>query len=154
MTAIGLDLSNDFSIAGKKNVLLEGISDYYFIQALREYLKTSKANFIPCVGAQKIPQLVSLLIGWDLEFLAVLDKDVEGKKIAKELSETLLIEQDRIIFVSEQDGSAIEDLFSRDDFNNYVLEETKNEDVVTSNSKFLKNKKSDKVYWQKSFLKR
>ena len=64
MTAIGLDLSSDFSIAGKKNVLLEGISDYYFMQALREQTKGNKANFIPCVGATKIPQLASLLIGW------------------------------------------------------------------------------------------
>ena len=34
ITAIGLDISNSFSIVGKKNVLLEGISDYYFMQAL------------------------------------------------------------------------------------------------------------------------
>ena len=60
-------------------------------------LKANKANFIPCVGAQKIPQLVSLLIGWDLEFLAVLDNDSEGKRIANELSEKLSIEQDRIL---------------------------------------------------------
>ena len=59
-----------------------------------------------------------------LEFLAVLDKDSEGNKIDKELSEKSLIEQDRVIFVSEQDGFAIEDLFTQDDFNNYVLEET------------------------------
>ena len=152
MTAIGLDLSSDFSIAGKKNVLLEGISDYYFMQALRECLKTNKANFIPCVGATKIPQLVSLLIGWDLEFLAVLDNDSEGKRIAKELSEKSLIEQDRVIFVSEQDGFAIEDLFAHEDFNNYVLEETKNEDAATPNSKFLKNKKLDKVLLAKKFF--
>ena len=152
MTAIGLDISNDFSIAGKKNVLLEGISDYYFIQGLREYTKANKANFIPCVGAQKIPQLVSLLIGWDLEFLAVLDKDSEGKRIAKELREKLLIEQDRIIFISEQDGLSIEDSFAHDDFNDFVLEETKNEDAETSNSKFLKDKKLDKVLLAKKFF--
>ena len=152
ITAIGLDLAHDFSIAGKKNVLLEGISDYYFLQALRECLKTNKANFIPCVGATKIPQLVSLLIGWDLEFLAVLDKDSEGKRIAKELRETLLIEQDRIIFISEKSGFAVEDLFTHDDFNAHVLDETKNNDAETSNSKFLKDKKLDKVLLAKKFF--
>ena len=152
ITAIGLDLAHDFSIAGKKNVLLEGISDYYFIQALREYLKTNKANYIPCVGAPKISQLASLLIGWDLEFLAVLDNDAEGKRIAKELSEKLSIEQDRIIFISEKNGFAIEDLFAHDDFNNFVLEETKNEDATTANSKFLKNETLDKVLLAKKFF--
>lgn len=152
ITAIGLDLAHDFSIAGKKNVLLEGISDYYFLQALREHAKGNKANFIPCVGATKIPQLVSLLIGWDLEFLAVLDKDSEGKKTAKELSEKSLIGQEKIIFISEQDGFAIEDLFTHEDFNDYVLEETKNDDAATPNSKFLKNKKLDKVLLAKKFF--
>ena len=152
ITAIGLDISNGFSIAGKKNVLLEGISDYYFIQALRKDAKTNKANFIPCVGAQKIPQLVSLLIGWDLEFLVVLDSDPQGKKIAKELGKKLLIEQDRIIFISERNEFSIEDLFTHDDFNAYVLEETKNDDVATSNSKFLKIKKLDKVLLAKKFF--
>ena len=152
MTAIGLDISNVLSSpVGEKNVLLEGISDYYFMQALREYPKVNKANFIPCVGAQKISQLVSLLIGWDLGFLAVLDNDSEGKRIAKELSEKLSIEQDRIIFISEKNGFAVEDLFTHDDFNNYVLEETKNEDAATSNSKFLKENKLDKVLLAKKF---
>jgi len=152
ITAIGLDLAHDFLIAGKRNVLLEGISDYYFMQALREHLKTNKANFIPCVGAPKIPQLASLLIGWDLGFLAVLDNDSEGKRIAKKLSEKLSIEQDRIIFVSEQNGFATEDLFTHDDFNEYVLEETKNEDAATSNSKFLKDNRLDKVLLAKTFF--
>ncbi len=152
ITAIGLDLAHDFSIAGKKNVLLEGISDYYFMQALREHLKANKANYIPCVGAPKIPQLASLLIGWDLGFLAVLDNDSEGKRIAKELSEKLSIEQDRIIFISEKNSFATEDLFTHDDFNNYVLEETKNEDATTPNSKFLKENKLDKVLLAKTFF--
>ena len=153
MTAIGLAISSDVSSpVGQKNVLLEGISDYYFMQALRKYAQANKVNFIPCMGAQKIPQLVSLLIGWDLEFLAVLDKDAEGKRIAKELREKLSIEQDRIIFISEEDGFAIEDLFTHGDFNNFVLEETKNEDAATSNSKFLKNKRLDKVLLAKKFF--
>ena len=152
ITAVGLDISHDFSIAGKKNVLLEGISDYYFVQALRKYIKTNEVNFIPCVGAPKIPQLVSLLIGWDLEFLAVLDHDNEGKKIAKELSEKLGVENKKIVFVSEQSDYSIEDLFTHEDFNNFVLDEIKNEDKSTSNSRFLKDKKLDKVLLAKKFF--
>ena len=70
--------------------LLEGISDYYFFQALRKSTNTNEVNFIPCVGASRISQLVSLLIGWDLGFLAVLDNDSQGKKTAKELREKII----------------------------------------------------------------
>ncbi|MCD5401090.1 AAA family ATPase, partial [candidate division NPL-UPA2 bacterium] len=152
ITAIGLDISHDFSIAGKRNILLEGISDYYFLQALKKYTKTDEVNLIPCVGAQKIPQLVSLLIGWNLEFLAVLDNDNKGKRIAKELAEKLAVENKKIIFVSDQDGYSIEDLFTHEDFNNFVLNETKNVDKSVPNSKFLKDKKLDKVLLAKKFF--
>lgn len=155
ITAIGLDLTHDFSIAGKRNVLLEGISDYYFLQALKEYLPKSKvndANLIPCVGAQKIPQLISLLIGWDLGYLAVLDNDGEGKRIAKELTDQLAVEEGKIIFISDQEGFSIEDLFTHDDFNSFVLGESKNGDSAMLNSKFLKNQKFDKVLLSKKFF--
>ena len=155
ITAIGLDLTHDFSIAGKHNVLLEGISDYYFLQALKVYLPKSKvndANLIPCVGAQKIPQLISLLIGWDLDHLAVLDNDGEGKRIAKELTEQLAMEKSKIIFISDQEGSSIEDLFTHDDFNSFVLGDSKNGDPAMSNSKFLKSQKFDKVLLSKKFF--
>ncbi len=152
ITAVGLDISHDFSIAGKKNVLLEGISDYYFVQAMREYIRTSDVNFIPCVGANKIPQLVSLFIGWDLESVSVLDSDAEGKRIAKQLKEKLSVESTGIIFVSAQDGFSTEDLFTHDDFNNFVLDDTENNDTEVANSRFLKNKRLDKVLLAKKFF--
>jgi len=155
ITAIGLDLARSFSIAAKQNVLLEGISDYYFLQALKEYVPKSKmrqANLIPCVGAPKVPQMASFLIGLDLEFLAILDNDNEGKRIAKELSEKLSLDNTKIISVSNKDGYSIEDLFSHTDFNSFVLDDVKNGDVTVLNSKFLKDKKLDKVLLAKKFL--
>ncbi len=158
ITAIGLDLTNKFSIAGKKNVLLEGISDYYYLQSLRNLLpketKGLDVNLIPCVGAPKIPQIASLLIGWDLEFVAVLDNDGEGKRIAEKLEKKLNISKDKIISVSEKDGYQIEDLFTNDDFNNYVLDDDKNNGESVLNSKFLKDKNIDKVLLSKKFLDR
>lgn len=155
ITAIGLDLSQEFSIAGKKNAVLEGISDYYYFQALKDFLPKEKgidANFIPCCGASKIPQIVSLLIGWDLEFVSALDNDTEGKKVAKELKEKLLIDEAKIIPISEQDNFSIEDLFTHEDFNSFVLDDTKNDNQGVSNSKFLKDQKIDKVLLAKKFL--
>ena len=153
VTAIGLDLSNSFSIAGKKNVLLEGISDYYFLQAFRHCSETDDINLIPSTGATKIPQLVSLLIGWGLEFLVVLDNDKEGIRVADELKDKLMVRESRIVLVSEQKECSIEDLFTHEDFNEFVLDETTaNKDPEIKNSKFLKNERLDKVLLAKKFF--
>jgi len=157
VTAIGLDLAQGFAFPGKRNVLLEGISDYYFLQAIKVYTPKSLPSdvcLIPCVGAQKIPQLVSLLIGWDLEFMALLDSDSEGKRVAKLLSGKLGVSGEKIITVAERDAVCIEDLFTHEDFNEYVLEDLKNEDEDLPNSKFLKNHKLDKVLLAKNFFER
>ena len=153
-TAIGLDLTNCFSIAGKKNVLLEGISDYYYLQALLHYTKKKggDVDLIPCTGAQTIPQLASLLIGWNLEFLAVLDNDKEGKKVSSLLKKRLLLEEKRIVFVSNYEDSSIEDLFTHDDFNKFVLDERRNETIETKNSEFLKTNSLDKTLLAKKFF--
>ena len=153
LTAIGLNLSDSFSIPREKNVLVEGISDYYFLQAFRHCAKTSNISLIPGTGAPNIPQLVSLLIGWDLEFLVVLDNDAEGIKVAKKLKDKLMVEKNRMVFVSEGEECSIEDLFTREDFNEFVLEGTNaNKNPEIKNSKFLKNENLDKVLLAKKFF--
>jgi len=155
ITAIGLDLTHDFSIAGKHNVLLEGPSDYYYLQALREYMPKCLDNtlsLIPCMGATKIPHLASLLIGWDLPFVAVLDNDNGGKQIKKKLSTKLRIANTSIIYLSEEKDYCIEDLFTKDDFNKYVVGDEKNNKPNMLNSKFVKDKKLDKVLLAKQFF--
>lgn len=156
IAAIGMDLQSHFTGVKKHNAVLEGISDYYYLQALKDLIPKSKLpdiNFIPCVGATKIPQIISLLIGWDLDYVAVLDKDSEGKRTAKELLEELHVAGEKVLFVSGEENTSIEDLFSRQDFNTHVLEDVKNE-KETSNSKFLKEQKLDKVLLAKKFFER
>lgn len=152
ITAIGLDLTNDFSIAGKRNVLLEGISDYYFLQALRFYTKAPSLNLIPGTGATKTHTLVSLLIGWDLPYVAIFDNDKEGRESASNLEDELGIEKSLIVFVSEKEDICMEDLFAHDDFNEFVLDEEINEDEKVKNSEFLKKDELDKVLLSKKFF--
>lgn len=130
VTAVGLELSNDFSIAGRKNVLLEGISDYYYLRALSHYtnVETNGWSFIPCAGASTTSKIASLLIGWDLEFLVVLDNDKAGKKVISEFENKLIPREKHIVFISDDANSSIEDLFTHDDFNNFVLDEEINGD--------------------------
>ena len=141
ITSIGLDLSSDlvFSRDGI-NVLVEGISDYFYLEALKKQIKIPDMNmnefrFIPTVGATQIPNLAALLIVWGLKFFVVLDNDKEGERVRKTLLSKLAIDQNKIIFVSNIEGYSIEDMFSKEDFYKFIFLENGQFDNQKSNSK-------------------
>lgn len=152
ITAIGLDISRSLVSLGENNVFVEGISDYYFLKAMEKYLKLkqnfrtkNQLNLIPCTGAQKIPQLVSLSIGWDLNHAVLLDNDSEGNLIQKDLLEKLDVSPKIIVKVSDTIDYSIEDLFIKNDFENHILNESvlqnkKNSDSIKGKDKVLKSK--------------
>ena len=125
VTAIGLDVSKQFSNAGRQNVVLEGISDYYYFQALRKLVDGNRlkdVSVIGCVGASKIPTIVSLLIGWGLDYVVVVDNDQAGRKVSKEIKSKLLVPKDKIVTVSNNRDTCMEDLFTPDEFQQHVLD--------------------------------
>ena len=158
ITAIGLDLSKGINIAKDKNILVEGISDYYYLQALLGYLRTKKnykfphdIHFIPSVGADKFFLLLPLLLGWGLGYLILLDHDEKGIKVAKKLREAYLLGENEILFVDESKNFCIEDLFSKKDFIRYVMGK---EDKKTNvrNSELAKRQINSKALISKLFF--
>src|SRR5262249_21299678 len=121
--AIGMDLSGGLSLANRNNVLVEGITDYYYLQALRMLVRPepSDFSFIPCPGITRIDQISLILYGWGLRFLVVMDGD--GAETSKDLQKSLSLDDDQIILVPPNAGgdATIEDMFTWDDFNKYVL---------------------------------
>lgn len=80
--------------------------------------------------------------------------DGEGKKAAKALAEKLSVDDKRIVFVSKKEGCSIEDLFTREDFNDFILQEVKNTDRTITNCRFLKETSLSKALLAKNFLER
>jgi len=158
ITAIGLDLSMGLDIAKDNNVIVEGISDYYYLSAFKELLNFNfkkEIHLIPSVGADKFDLLVPLMIGWGLNYCAVLDNDKKGKEIEKKLIQNFGHTGIKKIFVSENNDEEIEDLFERGDFLNYVLMGDPNEvSADKRNSQIIKKKDKnyDKVLLAKSFF--
>jgi len=160
ITAIGLDLSMGLDIAKDNNVILEGITDYYYLSAFKELLGfefKKEVHFIPSVGADKFNFLVPLMIGWGLNYCAVLDADKKGKDTEKKLLKDFGHTDIKIIPVSENKDDEIEDLFERGDFIEYVLNVESNK-VPTNkkNSEIIKQKNAgyDKVLLSKLFFER
>lgn len=122
ITAIGLDLSMGLDIAKNNNILVEGITDYYYLCALKEFHKfKEEVHFIPCVGADKFNFIVPLMIGWGFNYCVVLDNDDKGRNVEQKLKNAYSHTDIKTTFVSPNKDEEIEDLFARADFIKYVL---------------------------------
>lgn len=155
-TAIGLDVSTEFSVVHDRNAVLEGIADYYYLRAMSYFVAgnlTKTVHLIPCVGVTNIPQIVSILIGWDLKYVAVLDRDNAGKGVRARLAKKLSVPEVKIVFVSSDDGACIEDLFTPAEFAREVLHDVQ-ESIGYSNSKLAKLEKYDEILLAQQFFQR
>lgn len=158
LSAIGLELSQGLALAKEKNVLVEGQSDYFYLMAFKEIIKKRDLqdidlHIIPCVGASKTELLASILIGWELDFLVLLDNDKKGNETRTRLIKNPIIEENQIILISEIPDTSIEDLFSRLDFCKFVLEKDESEIDEKPNSSLVKAT-GNHVLLAKKFLER
>ena len=156
ITKMGFNISKA-NLIKEKNILLEGISDYYYLQAFKKILEyddiLKNVSMIPSVGASQLPQLAALCVGWGLKYVALFDKDTEGIRNA-EIVRKNLGEFASVSHICDEEDCAIEDLFSENDFNKFILkniDKHKDDDTI-SNSKYLKGNNIDKVLVAKLFF--
>jgi predicted ATPase len=118
--AMGLEPLKDFSVLSKKNVLLEGLSDFWYFQAMAKILgKTMEYKFVPGIGIKgnHIYHLISFCIGYGLGWVLVMDNGVNPQNTRNNLQKDIFDddisqtnEKIKLVPVSE-----IEDMFSIDD---------------------------------------
>jgi len=156
ITAIGLDISRSLTIAAENNIIVEGPSDYFYLQATLKFCKINlpkglkQFHIIPCTGANNIPSIISILFGWGLNFAVVLDNDQKGKKIYDVLKEKSPVKPQKIKFVSEKENYEIEDLFTKTDFNKYILNKSENYKLDRPNSQVIPDRQ--KVIFARQFF--
>jgi len=107
---------------GKRQLIVEGITDYWILKALDQTLKQKKMEglhpdvvIVPSAGVTKLLPLVSMLIGHDVHVVALLDGDEPGRKEGKKLTENLFAgEQGRCLFIGDfvkYSQAELEDIF-------------------------------------------
>lgn len=120
LTAIGHDIFSGITFDNhKKCILVEGISDYLILKSFFEKIKPeflSNHYIIPMRGADSIPKYIPFFIGWGLEFVVLVDSDAKGKKIKKDLRDFWLIDENKILEISDVSGESIEDLFKHEEY--------------------------------------
>lgn len=128
--AMGFDYKYNFGPSNKnKNIVVEGPSDYNYIQAYLFQKKIDDKNkpyIIPSMGVDNINRIVSILIGWGCDYAIILDNDVQGRKEYKKLLTKLNITNNNISFtdgtdiINEKANHTIENVFSIDDYNKFI----------------------------------
>lgn len=154
LTAIGLELTAGIaSIDKQQNVVVEGPSDWYYLQALKELLGEKDVNFVFGGGAGNMPMVGTILSGWGCRVLYLYDSDKGKRDAEKSIDRNWLIADAEILSPTDADNEAIEDLFSTEDFKVFVLDEPA-KTYSSKNSEYVKRVKSDKVLISKLFLER
>jgi predicted ATP-dependent endonuclease of OLD family len=120
--AIGFSVS-DFALSNKKNVILEGVSDYFYYTAMRKLLgRKSGYAFVPGIGVRKQNTLISFCLGYGVDWLAVFDDDStrgkDSQKTYEEIKERLF-DGDETLATTKMhitsDTSSVENMFSTND---------------------------------------
>lgn len=146
ITAMGANHVGQFLDETKTVIIVEGVTDHYYLNAMKKYLDISgDLAFIPACGATNAKTLIAILFGWRQTFKAILDEGSMGKGILRVLKKYLYKDNEdglekQIMVLGGFDG--IEDLFSKNDFSTYVLKQAmpvgkKNSEIAKTNKKEL-----------------
>ncbi len=149
--AMGLDLGCDFSILHEKNVLVEGLSDFWYFKGMKKLLDLdNNYEFVPGIGVNtgKINNLISFCIGYGLDWLLVMDGGVTPKKTFIDLQNNLFNgdEESTKSKIKMLTGE-IEDMFELEDLKHIDSEITINK----SKSSYENIGKSRKILFAKLF---
>lgn len=151
LTSIGLEINTEIhSIDKMYNVVVEGPSDFYYLQSIKLLHNIKEFNFIFGGGSTKMPFVGTILAGWGTKVLYLFDNDLGKRQGEKTLKKDWYINDEDITSIIELKGS-VEDLWSSAFFQEHVLSD-KTLKYIESNSDYVKKHSLDKVLLSKLFL--
>lgn len=130
---------------GKRQLIVEGLTDYWILKAFDQALRLRNQPslrddviIVPSAGISKLLPLASMLVGHDVEVVALLDGDEPGRKEGKKLVDKLLSgDVGRCLFigdfVKDKRKAELEDLFPQDVYLQAVKQAYKKSDLEFSN---------------------
>jgi hypothetical protein len=100
----------------RASVVLEGKSDYYIVRYAMKATGRPELPLVPALGAGTFGALIALHVGWNLDFLFVLDGDAQGKLERERYIKEYCVPPAQIATIDEfvADVSVIEDLLDDD----------------------------------------
>lgn len=110
------------------NLLVEGVSDFKFLQVLSDYLRSTgktglsdNITIVPIGGADRIASFISLLCRSKLKVCCLLDapKSQKLKHALASLTEQRIIAERSVLLFdnfTQYDGSDVEDMFKKSEY--------------------------------------
>lgn len=104
---------------GRASIILEGKSDYYVLRYAAKLLGRADLPLLPGLGAGTFGALAALHVGWNLDFLFVLDGDGQGEDERDRYALQFGIPRDRLVTIKEliANVTVIEDLLDNESMN-------------------------------------
>ena len=138
-STMGARLNQQEIIKSFNNVIVKDLATYYFLKAAVALTGFEKeCYFLPASGAESIPMMVNILMGWGIDYVILNFGNAEERLVY----ETLMKEQydnkidlasKQMLFMDEYPDT--EDLFSTIDFKKYVVKVR--EGITVRNSEYL-----------------
>ena len=151
---MGARLYDQQLIQKKNNVLVEDSVTYYYLTAISRLMDfEGKVFFIPATSESSIPVLVNVLIGWKLDFMALIFDTPEKREIADWIKKSSFLsseDQHKNKIMLAEGFPRIEDLFSTIDFKKFILQ--KRIGITESNSEYIENNGLSRMILVTNFL--
>jgi len=153
-STMGARLNQQEIIKSFNNVIVKDLATYYFLKAAVSLTGFEKeCYFLPASGAESIPMMVNILMGWGIDYIILNFGNAEERLVF----ETLMKEQydnkidlasKEMLFMDEYPDT--EDLFSTIDFKKYVVKVR--EGITVRNSEYLIDNNYSRVILASNFL--
>ena len=153
-STMGARLSQQEIIKSFNNVIVKDLATYYFLKAVVALTGFEKeCYFLPASGAESIPMMVNILMGWGIEYVILNFGNSEERlvyeKLMKEQYDNKIdLANKQMLFM--EDYPDTEDLFSTIDFKKYVVKVR--EGITVKNSEYLMDNNYSRAILASNFL--
>lgn len=153
-TLMGTKLSDHQFIKKKNNLIVEDTNTYHYLKTIFSIVDFHKEiYFLPATDVLNVPALVNLLIGWKLDFIVLLDDDVDGNLVYNDLKTNIFHNNEKLAarkMIKLEDINSIEDLFSTIDFKNFILHQRVG--ITESNSEYIESNNLSRTQLTSNFV--
>jgi predicted ATP-dependent endonuclease of OLD family len=153
-STMGARLNQQEIIKPFNNVIVKDLAAYYFLKAIVLLAGLDKeCYFLPSSGAESMPMMVNILLGWGVEYLVLNFGNQEERRVYDKLmkehydNKIDLANQHMLLLEQYQDA---EDLFSTIDFKKFVVKVR--EGITVNNSDYLIDNNFSRAVLASNFL--
>jgi len=153
-STMGARLNQQEIIKSFNNVIVKDLANFYFMKAIVALTGFEKeCYFLPSSGAESIPTMVNILIGWGIDYIILnfgnsQEQNVYGNLMKEQFDNKIDLAKEQMILM--EDFLDAEDLFSTIDFKKFIIKVR--EGITVKNSEYVKDNNFARTILGSNFL--